>query len=424
MASRKNGGNLETFAKEHGLSPGTGGELPKTGSLLSIGHMGLDGACSGALPGGETGWLFTSTWETKSDDSTTTHRRTAVVISLPESLAYAPYLRIGGLFGPSLQNARARNFEPAPDVKVAADSGVDEGWLHELFSPAFTEWLQRSPEDFGAELDSGVLVVARDGHKTGTGDLETLCEDAARIAREIREESLQEVEMGGGSVAKAQPRTNRASFALRTVETVQLDAAPPNVESTLGLFQAEVRFKPRLIVGTIQGVLLIMLAINIIGGGIYGLLLTVGDPLKNVLLYQVLLFVIVGFFRFRFVVNDVAKTAAAEAFWQGYERENQLTEADPIQFSAQHAQAGLPGKPLRVLEGRFGGSHGFVMITGDGRERGHKIALVRGPQGPTAVADLNVSAPGISTAALNEHIATLLLDLETAPPAPAKVGPA
>ena len=81
-----------------------------------------------------------------------------------------------------------------------------------------------------------------------------------------------------------------------------------------------------------------------------------------------------------------------------------------------HSRLPLPGKPIRVLEGQIGGSHGFLMLTGDGRKRGDKIALVRGPKGPTAVADLNVSAPGMSTAALDEHIATLLLDLETAPP--------
>lgn len=55
------------------------------------------------------------------------------------------------------------------------------------------------------------------------------------------------------------------------------------------------------------------------------------------------------------------------------------------------------------------------MVTGSGRTRGDQIALVRGPKGPTATTELNVSAPGVSTAALDEHVATLVLDLETQP---------
>lgn len=55
------------------------------------------------------------------------------------------------------------------------------------------------------------------------------------------------------------------------------------------------------------------------------------------------------------------------------------------------------------------------MLTGDGRERGQQIALVRGVRGPTAATELNVSAPGISTAALDAYVETLVLDLETAP---------
>ncbi len=199
------------------------------------------------------------------------------------------------------------------------------------------------------------------------------------------------------------------------VPDLELAGPPANVETALGVAQAQARSTPKVIVGSIMSTLVIMLVVNIIGGGIYGLLLTVGDPLKNVLIYQLILFVVIGYFRFRFVVNDVAKTAAAEAFWQGYEREHELSEVDPLGFSAQHAQAGLPGKPIRVLEGMFGGLRGFLMLTGDGRERGDEIALVRGPKGPTAVAELNVSAPGISGPALDEHVATLLLDLETQP---------
>jgi hypothetical protein len=59
------------------------------------------------------------------------------------------------------------------------------------------------------------------------------------------------------------------------------------------------------------------------------------------------------------------------------------------------------------------------MLTGSGRTRGDQIALVRGPRGPIATTELNVSAPGVSAKALDEFVETLLLDLETQPTAPA-----
>lgn len=417
MGSRTDGGKLRAFAEAHGLTPGTGGELPMTGSLLSVGDLDLDGAANGELPGGETGVVLTCTWETRSSDSTTTHRRTAVVIRLPESIGYAPYLRIANLFGFPSGAGGLHTFEPVEGVRVVVAEGIDEGWLTELFSPAFCEWLQRSPDDFGVELDSGVLVVAREGHLYGEEKLTQLCEDGARIAAEIRAEALEEVAAGGGAVARSTPPDRRTAAALGLIGALGLDAAPANVATALPVAQSHARRAPETIRSTIVGTVVIMLIVNVIGGGIYGLLLSVGDPRINVLIFQALLLLVIGPLRYRYVTNDIAKKAAAEAFWQGYEGERELREVDPLRFAAEHAEAGLPGKPIRVLEGAFGGVPGHVMLTGEGRQRGDRIALVRGPRGPTAVTELNLSAPGASTAALDEHIATLLLDLETAPPA-------
>jgi hypothetical protein len=82
----------------------------------------------------------------------------------------------------------------------------------------------------------------------------------------------------------------------------------------------------------------------------------------------------------------------------------------------EYAEANLPGKPVRVFEGIFGGRQGHLMVTGAGRERGDQIALVMGAKGPTATAELNVSAPGVSSAALDELTETLILDLPPQPP--------
>lgn len=415
MASSADAGNLEAFAKAAGLLPGTGGDLPGTGSLLAIGGVSIPGAATGSLPGGATGTVLQVRWETKSDDSTTVHQKTAVVIRVPESMGYAPYLQIGGEFPLSIGIAKAKSLEPAPGVRVRADAGVDDGWLNELFSPAFSEWLQRSPDGFGAELADGVLVVLREGNLTKQSDLEMLCSDAHRIAEEIRSEAIEEVESGGGSVAKPPEPDRKTQIALGIVRDLEADGPPAHVEATLVEARDHAARSGTVIGSTIKSTILIMLAVNVIGGGIYGLLLNLGDPLKATLIYQLILLVIIGPLRFRSIIGNVAVTASQEAFYQGYERERQLHDVDPLRFSAEHAEANLPGKPVRVMEGVFGGVAGSLMLTGDGRERGQQIALVRGPKGPTAVTELNVSAPGISTAALDEFVATLVLDLDTAP---------
>ncbi len=120
---------------------------------------------------------------------------------------------------------------------------------------------------------------------------------------------------------------------------------------------------------------------------------------------------------FRSRTSNAAKRASEEAFREVYAKARDLRPVEPLRFAAEHAQAELPAQLTRVFEGIFGGVNGHVILTGSGRTRGDQIALVRGPKGPTAATELNVSAPGVSTAALDEHIGTLVMDLETRPEA-------
>lgn len=415
MASTGQAGSLESFAAKLGLKPGSGGPLPATGSLLTRGDLRLEGAANGELPGGRTGVIAHTVYTTRSDDTTTTHRHTAVITRLPESMGYAPFLQMGSGFGLSAEVGRMRWFEAAQDVRVFADAGIDDGWLHELFSPAFAEWLQRSPGDFGAELADGVLVVVRESHLTDAGKLDALCMDAERVAHEISDESLEEAAMGGGSIAEGPEPTREQRLAARLIPELDRAAPPAHVESDLADAIRLAKRSPSVIASTLRSTLLWMIGINIIGGGIYGLLLNLPDPLKAVLIYQVILFVIIGAILFRSRTRKVAAQASEDAFYIEYAKARGLREVEPLRFAAEHAEAYLPGKPVRVFEGTIGGVHGFLMLTGDGRERGQQIALVRGPRGPVATTDLNVSAPGVSVAALDGFVETLVLDLETAP---------
>ena len=416
MASSEDPGGLASFAESARLTPGTGGELPRTGSLLTVAGLHIEGAANGALPGGAAGIVVLLRWETHSDDTTHTHRKTAVVIRVPESIGYAPFLQFGAGFAASLEMVGTKSVEPAPDVTVRADPGIDDQWLTELLSPAFVEWLQRSPDDFGAQLADGVLVVAREGNFSDEAKLKQLCADAHKIAEEIRSEALEEVESGGGSVAKSKPESGDELAAKSFIPDLLSDGAPAHVEASLGQARRMAARSGRVIGKTITTTIAWIIGINIIGGGIYGLLLTVGDPKTNILIWQAILLVIVAPLVYRSKTTSIAKRASEQAFYEGYERANDLHEVDPLKFAAEHAEAGLPGKPVRVMEGLFGGTQGYLMLTGDGRERGEQIALVRGPKGPIAVTELNVSAPGVSTAALDGFVQTLLLDLETQPP--------
>ncbi len=265
MPSTKEGGSLEAFAKTHGLTLGSGGDLPRTGSLLERGDLRLEGAATGALPGGREGVLAHTVYTTRSDDTTTTHRHTAVITRLPEAMGYAPYLQIGIRFGPAGALEAKRPFQPAPGVTVIADEGIDEGWLTELFSPAFAEWLQRNPDDFGAELADGVLVVIRGEHLSDARELESLCADAARIAQAISDESLEEVAAGGGSVAKGPPPSRDQRLATGLIPEIERTGTPAHVESDVAEARHLAKRSPAVLASTVRSTLLWILGINIIG---------------------------------------------------------------------------------------------------------------------------------------------------------------
>ncbi len=226
MAASNSSGSLSGFVESRGLSAGTGEALPDDGGLLSRAGLEINGAGNGELADGLGGRIVHCSFETRSDDTTTTHRKTAVVVRVPEAMGYAPYLLIGGGIGPSTEAVESRRFEPAQGVVVMADKGINEGWLHELFSPAFSEWLQRSPGDFGAEYVAGTLIVARDTHITGGRRLTNMCTDAAKIAGALREEALEASEAGGGKAAAAAPKPNDL-IAAKLIGELEMAGPPP-----------------------------------------------------------------------------------------------------------------------------------------------------------------------------------------------------
>ncbi len=411
-AGRKDDNPLAEFAAAHGLEYADGVELPATGRLLSEDDLRQNGAATGDLAPGEPGTLCWVTYTYRFNDTTHTVKRTAAVLRVPESIGFAPYLGAAGLVALDIKAV-----ELDGGGKVMAAKGVNDGWLAELFSPAFAAWLGRNPDDFQWELSDGVLCVSREDHVTKEFELAALCNDAAHIATTIRDECLEEVETGEAkrTAAKAKEPTGRDKVVSAVLAKTTFDHPPADVEATRAQFREAVVRIPGTYISAFLRTLLWMVAVNIIGGGIYGLLLNLPNPGMAVLIYQGILFVVIGYFVLRSQINGTAKQLAAEGFWQQYAKARGLTFEDPGSFAATHAKAELPGNPVRVMTGTFDGIPGSLLVTGDGLKRGDSIALVAGESGPTATADFDVSAPGPSAAALDQYAADLALDLKTRP---------
>lgn len=132
-------------------------------------------------------------------------------------------------------------------------------------------------------------------------------------------------------------------------------------------------------------------------------------------LYEAALVLLIAFFVFRHRVRDEAARAAAEAFFRAYAAARELELLEPLRFAAEHAEANLPFKPDRVLRGPLpGGASGALVLLGDGSKRSDRIAVVAGPRGPIAEAELQAEAPGLSAQTLDMYAEQLAGELKYA----------
>ena len=407
-AASPNPAALDDFASVHGLAATGDPRLPAEGNLLGRDSLIVHAAVRGQLPGDEPGTLAYLSYTYRSNDTTHTAERTAVVLRVPESIGFAPYLGSGtGVVGGS------KTVDLVGGGSVRAADGVDEGWLRELFSPALSDWLERSPDDFEWELSNGVLSVSRQGYLTKDSDLLRLCADAAHLAGAIREESLEEVDSGQARRTAAKPKRDATKeMVKRLLPLVELDRPPSDVAEARPAFRSLVLRHPSTYFITAFMTVAITIGVNIFGGGIFGLLLNLPNPGLAVLIFEVIVVSVVGYFMFRHQVNSATDLLAQEAFWVEYARSRKLRVEDPLSFAATHAKAELPGTPVRLLTGRFGEVEGALMTTGDGLKRGESIALVAGETGPVASADFEVSAPGVSAAVLDRYSERLAAELK------------
>jgi hypothetical protein len=427
VAAAETADSIAGFAAANALAFAPRAELPAQGGTLSRPGGRVEAAATGALPGGIEGTLahFTYTHSyTDSDNHTQTEVRrfTLVVTRIPESIGFLPYLGFAG--SESKLDPRAGGEKMAPidlgdregfkGARAYAYAGTSESWLAQLLSPALVEWLARSDENFGFELTDGVLCAGRDGYLNDAATLKTICEDAARLAGALREESLEEVGTGGGAVDAARdPHANdpRMEAALARVQT----GSPADALAARGAFSSYLLRSPATIGGSLRFAVALTVVLNVpgvalpitlIGEGLYG-------PLAVI---EIALIAIVFFFSFRSRIRKNSASYAAEAFYRAYARDRKLRLEEPLAFAATHAEAELPFKPDRVFTGTLpGGTHGSLIVSGDGSKRSDRIAVVAGPNGPFAVAELESDKPVLSTEDLDVYAELLAGELAAAP---------
>lgn len=421
---------LARFAESHGLSYGESADLPQQGATLTQGSGEVEGAATGSLPGGIEGTLARFVYVYKSTDSdgrTTEESRpfTLVVTKIPESIGFVPFLGFSGPASNLDEDAGGEDMAPIEMEHVkalkgfagSAYKGVSERWLAQLLSPAMVQWLGRCDPDFGFELASGVLVAGRGGYLEDPLKLEAVCKDAAYLANAIRAESLEEVGTGGESEAArdvrfADPQTEAALKAVPV-------PSPANVNAARAEFAGHLRGSGATLFRAIRFGLLCALLINVPAAAIPILLISGGLYLW-LAVFELALILPIAFFSFRSRVRNGAQKLAAEAFYRAYAADRELELVEPLGFLASHAEAGLAFKPDRVFSGVLpGGTNGALALSGDGLKRSDRVAVLAGPRGPVAEAELQAEAPGLSAATLDDYAkklsAEVAEDLATRP---------
>ncbi len=406
-------GGLAEFAEAHGLLFAERGSLPAKGGLLSRASLVVHATAAGILRPGVEGTIALLTYTYKSDDDTRTKHVTAALVAVPESIGFAPYLAdVSARMHGAHAGVGVKTVKPGGDIRIYADDGIDDGWLGELLSPALVDWLARSPDGFGWELADGLLVATLDGHRTGEADLVRLCEDSVHLAGAIREESLEEVDSGAASMSAAKVKENPQQVLISMLAPlIELDAPPENIASALEPSRELVARHPSTYLIGIWMAFVFALGINIIGAGIFGLLLNLPNPLFAVIIFELIVIATTAYFSIRHEINSRSKKLAAEVFWRTFSGDRGLEPLEPRSFSATHAKAELRGAPDRVLVGNLDGVDGALALKGEGLKRGDWIAIVAGPTGPVASADFTASAPGPSRAVLDTYIERLAGEL-------------
>jgi hypothetical protein len=421
-------GALEAFAKAKGLSFRHSGSLPPHGNLLNRGGR-VEGVVEGSLPGGVDGSLayYTYTYTTTdSDGHSTSHTRrfTIVVTSVPQSIGFMPSLGFVGAksemtgIGDSLEEVVQVDLgghAGLKDSRCYRYRGADEMWTRRLFSPGLVDWLGRAEADFGFELADGVLTTSRGGQLADAAALTGLCEEAAHLTAAIAAESEESSGTGNaaGNAAKDPKASDpRMEAALRGVAV----SPPESIGAAERSFRRHVARSPRTLGRALRYALIITLLLNIPGAAV-PIVLGLEGAWGVLAGIELGLVAILTFFIYRKDLSESGRKYAAEAFWRSYGKARGMRLEEPLHFAATHADAKLPFRPDRVLAGPLpGGGEGCFCVCGDGSKRADRVAVVGGPAGPFAEAELEAEPQGLTTKDLDTYLEQLAGEVRSASP--------
>ncbi|MBS1844590.1 MAG: hypothetical protein JST53_09265, partial [Actinobacteria bacterium] len=370
---------------------------------------------------------YTYTYTTTDSDGHTeshTRRFTIVVTTVPQSIGFMPSLGFAG--SDSDMTGLGGELEEVERVDLGGHAGLkgcrcyrykgaSEMWTRRLFSPGFVDWLARSEDDFGFELADGVLTTSRTDYLGDAAALTGLCEEAAHLTEVIAAESDQDSESGtaAGNAAKdpkaVDQRMEDALGAIAVDPPESIGAAEP-------VFRRHLRHSPATFIHAISYAVAITLLLNIPGMAI-PIVLSVQGAWTLLAAIELGLVLTCAFFIFRKDLRTSGRKYAAEAFWRDYADKRHMKLEEPLHFAATHAEAKLPFRPDRVMSGPLpGGGEGAFCVYGDGSKREDRVAVLAGPAGPIAEAELEAEPQGLTTSDLDTYLDQLAGEVRSASP--------
>lgn len=231
---RRSEGALREYANAHGLilreeQPWPGYQ-PAAEQAGPVKHAIW--SLAGRFPGGAVGRLRHQAVFGNTLGVDVANQHTIMICRIPESVGYVPMLccrpdeLTSGMYywGGDQRPRRSQRFESVELERrylVEVAQGQSQGWIFQLFSPSFIDWLASStPQDFGFKLDLGVFSCETPQWRGQTGSLagevdpsalDLLAETGGRVASRIRDEVLEEADRVGEHVDSAEAYANWAS---------------------------------------------------------------------------------------------------------------------------------------------------------------------------------------------------------------------
>lgn len=325
------------------------------------------------------------------DDASEVYGWHVVLTAVPETIGFAPRVtcharglkfkaiddRVLGVLDYAIGDVPDTSQMPERRVKLESeafgeryrlrvDHDLGENWARQLFSPAFIDWLTNdAPEKTSWELFDGMLCVFTPVDPSSTevqaaADApDALIAAAAKIAKRLREEALEEAGMdsAGKAAQTDRPEQSLDAQTARWVATEKWKEPPPDVATAMrqyrdiGMrtwrpwFYGFAAFLLSLAIGIVLGGIGFISDGSSDSGGAFlaGVALVLGSP-------------VIGYFGWKKFVDDRAIRIGRAAFTGEYAKSRGLQAQQPRLLQARNMQLRFPGVAEAALSGKLPGT--------------------------------------------------------------------